>query len=911
MFLERVIDDFLENYVDYSTEDIIFVTPFRRSALFLRKIYAQKLHKVTISPEFITLDNLLERISGIRKMSDIQGLFELYHIYKENTDTERDDFEKFIGWGQLLWNDFSDIDHYLIPQKDIFPYMEAIKEAEHWSVGEELTTIQKRYLTFWRNLGSYYKNLRSEMLQQRLGYQGFIAREAVSQLDVYKSKNEKKLHIFVGFNALTKAQEHIIQYILEEMKGDIYWDIEKYLLEGEHSAGYFIKKYINEWRYYQGRLPKWIKDTPINRNIAIYGTPKQVNQVHLLTDILEKLPEIELDQTAIVLSDSDMLLPLLQSIDTHKLPINITMGYPLQQTPLHDLFSSFFKLYISGKWYHKEVKALLMQPFLSNLFSEDYKKNTISFINEYNLIYIYKKHLEKYVKDADKILIDLIFDDTKNISVSRLIENVLRFLFIIRESLEKDESSNKLNLEYLYNFYELFNQLDFLQRKYGFIENIKSLYYLYNDLLAKQKLNFRGEPLQGLQIMGILEAQNIQFKNVLVTSLNEGIFPKGNSKNSLIPFDVRTNLELPTYKQEDYVYTYYFYRILQHTNKAILFYNTDTEGLKGSEKSRFILQLFSALRIEPTIKSPEVKIVEHQPIEVLKNREIINKLKDIATGKDKKHGRGFSSSALTSYIMNPIIFYQQQILDVKDEKEVEEIVENRSFGDIIHRVLQILYTPYIGKILFKENIKQMREKVSLVVRKIFIEYQKNEDITGKNVFILKTIEEYIHKFLSVDEKNVSEQIVELLFLEKKILTEVRYEEFDFPILYNGTLDRVEKRNGAIYIVDYKTGRVEQRQITLTEKHWEKLIIDFKYSKAFQLLMYAYLLRKSGKVEDDIPIYVGNYSFKNLKPGFLGFKIASGKPMVSIDNAILTKFEEKLIALLTEIYDPSIPFVEKK
>ena len=261
--------------------------------------------------------------------------------------------------------------------------------------------------------------------------------------------------------------------------------------------------------------------------------------------------------------------------------------------------------------------------------------------------------------------------------------------------------------------------------------------------------------------------------------------------------------------------------------------------------------------------------------------------------------------------MNPIIFYQQQILDVKDEKEVEEIVENRSFGDIIHRVLQILYTPYIGKILFKENIKQMREKVSLVVRKIFIEYQKNEDITGKNVFILKTIEEYIHKFLSVDEKNVSEQIVELLFLEKKILTEVRYEEFDFPILYNGTLDRVEKRNGAIYIVDYKTGRVEQRQITLTEKHWEKLIIDFKYSKAFQLLMYAYLLRKSGKVEDDIPIYVGNYSFKNLKPGFLGFKIASGKPMVSIDNAILTKFEEKLIALLTEIYDPSIPFVEKK
>ena len=206
-----------------------------------------------------------------------------------------------------------------------------------------------------------------------------------------------------------------------------------------------------------------------------------------------------------------------------------------------------------------------------------------------------------------------------------MIENVIELLFYIKDLLEKENELNRLNLEYLYNFYELFNQIRYLQEKFGFIQDPKSLYYIYNDLLAKQKLNFRGEPLEGLQIMGILEAQNIHFENIFLTSLNEGIFPKGKSTNSMIPFDVRKNLELPTYKEEDYAYSYYFYRILQHTHRAILLYNTDTDGLRGSERSRFVLQLLSDYRIRSQVKFPEVKIIKQNQIEIAKDKNIIEK----------------------------------------------------------------------------------------------------------------------------------------------------------------------------------------------------------------------------------------------------------------------------------------------
>ena len=547
---------------------------------------------------------------------------------------------------------------------------------------------------------------------------------------------------------------------------------------------------------------------------------------------------------------------------------------------------------------------------MSNLLSENYKRDTITYINKHNLSYVYKQALNIYKKEEDKVIIDLLFDDEKNISVSKLIKNIIELLFVIKESLEKEENENLLNLEYIYNFYELFNQIYYLQEKHYFIDSVKSLYYIYNDLLVKQKLNFKGEPLRGLQIMGILEAQNIHFKNVLMASMNEGIFPKGNTHNSLIPFDVRANLGLPTYKESDYTYSYYFYRILQHSDKATLFYNTETDSLKGGEKSRFILQLLADYKVTPQVRFPEVKIVKQQPIEIVKDKTILEKLVSIATGNDPKHKKGFSPSSLTTYVRNPMDFYQQQILDIRDEVEVEEIIEDRSLGTIIHRILELLYKPYENNIISKHNIAEIRKEVKKETKEVFKKYQQNTEIAGKNIFVQRTIEEYVNKFLDIDEKNASHQVVELISVEQKIQTDIKFDEFPFPIRFNGTIDRVERRGNDVYIVDYKTGIVERDDVKLSDRGWEDLLLDYKYSKAFQLLMYAYLLFKIGQIKETDNVYIGNYSFRRLKLGFIGFRNGKDKEPSLIDSQVRTDFEQKLITLLQEIYNPEIPFVEK-
>ncbi|MDO4880973.1 MAG: PD-(D/E)XK nuclease family protein [Capnocytophaga sp.] len=920
MFLQRVITDILQNYKNINPENMVFVLPHRRGIVFLKKYFAQQIGKVCMSPDFITMDNLLERISGYTKMPELTQLFELYDSYKNACISEPDDFEKFMGWAKMILQDFNDIDHYLIENKKIFPYIYAIKEVEHWSVSIEKPTEElKKHLQFWSELGGYYEAFYEKMKLQKQGYQGFIAREAVKELDTYIQKNNEKLHIFVGFNDLTLAEEKIIKKILTELPSEIYWDIDnKYLKNEGHSAGEFIRKY-KKWDYYnKDRQPKWLEENQEEKHIEIIGVPKEINQAHFVAQKIEEIPHSELEKTALVLGEENMLIPVLQSISNENFSINITMGYPLQQTPLNDLFGAYFKLYTleNTSWYHKDVIALLLQPMVSNLLSEEYRNNILNKIYKSNIVYVSKKIILEGAKDIDEEIINLFFVERKEVTPSVLIANAIEIIKIIKNSLNKEEKYNDLYLEYLYSFYQLFSQLYQLQEQFGFITMEKVLRQIYNDLLIKQKLSFQGEPLEGLQIMGIIEAQNIDFERVIITSMNEGIFPLGKSSVSFIPFDVRRVLNLPTYQERDAIYSYYFYRIIQRAKHICLIYNTEAESIKGNEKSRFILQLLEADRnLKETILAPKVNSEIIPPLHIPKTSELMEKLIAIATGNDEKRKKGFSPSALTSYVHNPITFYEQVVLNIQEEQEVEEIIETRTFGKIVHSTLEALYDAedeyqqkkYIGKILTEKDIEEMQEKVPELVQKNIKEYREEEYLEGKNILIFNVIKEYIHRFLEMEKKAVATEKIEVLAIEEKLKIEVNFPEFSHKFLFNGTADRIERRNGKLYIIDYKTGKVEPNDVKLSENSWENLIIDFKYSKVFQLLMYAYMINKS-KLYPDNEIFVGNYSFKNLEKGFMGLK--EDKEIIPADLNILNLFEEKLKTLLLEIFNPDIPFVEK-
>ncbi|MDO4781912.1 MAG: PD-(D/E)XK nuclease family protein [Capnocytophaga felis] len=905
-YLKSVVADVLECFPD-ELENLIFITSGKRPALFLKKYFAELNHKTSIAPEFIGISELFTRISGVESFGELPLLFEFYDTYKSVCKKEPDDFETFIGWGQTLLKDFSEIDQYLVEPEKIFPYIHALKEAEHWSGADELTEMQKKHLEFWNTLGDYYFALNEKLTSLNKGYSGFIAKKAVEKLPHYIQNNTNKIHIFVGFNALSKAEQKIIHSILMDSKSEIYWDIDDYFIKSEeHDAGYFIRKYIKNWKYYETNKPKWLNSNYLQeKEIHITGVPKSINQAHEVAELLRKTPNSELEKTALIIADENLLIPMLQSVKPNT-SVNITMGYPLQQTPLNDLFTGYFRLHLSKNFYYKDILNLISQPFLQNIFTEEAIIKISEFIKERNLNYLTREKILEATPDAQKEFIEILFPEKDENLINKLIDNTLLLIYSIKQKINNDDGKHTLTLEFLYRFYLLFNQLKQLQNKFGYIDSVKSLYHFYLDVLQKSSLNFVGEPLEGLQVMGVLESRSLDFENIIITSVNEGVLPLGKSGNSFIPYDVKYFLELPTYKEKDAVYSYNFYRMLQHSRKIHLIYDTEMSGLKSKEKSRFVLQLLaeriSTHRVLHQVKAPEVYPATAPKIIIPKTDDILERLKNMAE-------KGISPSSLTNYILNPITFYQQNVLQVYEERDVEETVEARTFGDIVHGTLEDLYKPLLKQILTESHFKAMRPKVRSLIEKHFLEKYKNSEFkSGKNLLIFNVIYEYVNRFLDLEITEIlkgTEIIV--LHLEQRLSIPFESKILPFPIHFKGIIDRIDLRNGILHIIDYKTGKVNHNNVCVSD--WDLLITDFKYSKAFQLLTYAYMFDKQNQNQQNM--IAGNFSFKSLNQGLIKFHIKQGREIAyEISPQVIEIYSEYTEKLLSEIFDPNVPFSEK-
>lgn len=902
-YLKSVVADVLECFPD-ELENLIFVTSGKRPSLFLKKYFAELNHRASIAPEFIGISELFTRISGVKSIGELPLLFEFYDTYKSVCKKEPDDFETFIGWGQTLLKDFSEIDQYLVQPEKIFPYIHALKEAEHWSGADELTEMQKKHLEFWNTLGDYYFALNEKLTSLNKGYSGFIAKKAVEKLPAYIQNNGNKIHIFVGFNALSKAEQKIIHSILMDSKSEIYWDTDEHFIKSEeHDAGYFIRKYIKNWKYYNTNEPKWLNNNYLQeKEIHITGVPKSINQAHTVAELLQKTPNTELEKTALIVADENLLIPMLQTVNPNT-SVNITMGYPLQQTPLNDLFTTYFRLHLSKSFYYRDVLNLISQPFLQDIFTSEGINAISNYVKERNLNYLTREKILEATLESQKEFMKMLFPEKDENLINNLIDNALRLIYSIKQNTDAEDKKHTLTLEFLYRFYLLFNQLKQLQHTFGYIDSVKTLYHFYLDVLQKSSLNFVGEPLEGLQVMGVLESRSLDFENIIITSVNEGVLPLGKSGNSFIPYDVKRFLELPTYKEKDAVYSYNFYRILQRAKKIHLIYDTEMSGLKTKEKSRFILQLLAEKipthQITHQVKAPEVYPATAPKMIISKTDDILERLKNLAE-------RGISPSALTNYILNPITFYQQNVLQVYEERDVEETVEARTFGDIVHGTLEDLYRPLLKKILKEEDFKAMRPKVRGLVEKHFLEKYKNSEFkSGKNLLIFNVIYEYINRFLDLEVAEIRKgtEIV-ILHLEQQIRVPFESEVLPFPVFLKGIIDRIDLRNNVLHIIDYKTGKVTHNSVCVSD--WDLLISDFKYSKAFQLLTYAYMFGQ--EFQNQQSIIAGNFSFKNLNQGLIKFHTKQGREIAyEITPEVIEIYKKYAEELLLNIFDVNTPF----
>jgi hypothetical protein len=629
----------------------------------------------------------------------------------------------------------------------------------------------------------------------------------------------------------------------------------------------------------------------------------------LLKEIHKNTPAL-LQNTAVVLGDESLLNPLLNSIPEEIERVNITMGYPLQMTPLAGMFSQFFELFMyidSRGWFYKHLLSFISNNYIQLVLSNEKVKSTTALeeeIKKRNWVYIDQEDIN-FLEQEHGIAISQLFFDP-NPSPEEFLERCLALVSVLKEKFE--EEANILGLEYLYRFYSLFSQLKEMLKKFPFIEDMKSLYRLFKELLASENVDFQGEPLEGLQIMGMLESRNLDFETVIITSVNEGILPSGKTSNSFIPYDVKTEFDLPTYKEKDAVYTYHFYRLLQRAKNIYIIYNTEPDVLEGGEKSRFITQLLtdSGKRTEIThviatpLIHPAVKTAQH----ISKDSPLMERLKEVAA-------QGLSQTTLTEYIRNPIGFYKKTILQIEEAAEVEETIAANTFGTIIHDVLEELYLPFVGAFLTPEKLKALKPGLERVVRSHFAKtYGDTHVLSGKNLIAFKVVIRYLENFLTMEMKDALQHRIKILALEEKMRMKLPIPGMDFPVFLKGKLDRVDERDGVPRIIDYKTGNVKSSQVEISG--WDEMTTDFEYSKAFQLLCYA--LMYTG--ENPVPtLEAGIISFKNLSAGIMPFatkdRKGSRKKHPEITKETLELFREQLNRLILEICDPRIPFEEKE
>jgi hypothetical protein len=901
-FISQTLDHILTTTTSF--ENVVVILPSQRAKVFVKQTLKDKI-KVGFLPEILNIEQFINQISGIKKVDNIQLLFHFYTIYKRLEKTPVS-FDVFASWAFTVLQDFNDIDQHLINASDIFIYLRDIQRLKKWSVKGEFTPteLMKDHYSFLEKLHTFYSAFYEFLKEKKIGYQGLIYRESCKIIDKFLEQNTHKKFFFIGFNALNKAEEFLFQKVLVNEGSEIYWDLDIAFFNSNHQAGKFIRKYKSEWSYYEKNDLKVIGNSFSKpKHIEVIGASKNTTQIKYAGEILENFSDFS--NTALILADETLLPIMLNSLPTNIDAINITMGYPLKDLPTTNLITSIFQLFISqeklqktlaNEFYYKDVLRFLKHESIYKLISD------IHFFTEeiaiQNQTFMKQSHLAKLFENIGverRVILTSIFNPYS--SIEEFIDRILHLIKVLKEEV------SALEKEYLFRFYTAFMQLKTLQKEYKYFPDLKTLSLFFRQLISSESLSFQGEPLKGLQLMGMLETRVLDFENILLVSSNEGVLPASSQQKSFIPFDVKIDFDIPTYREKDAIFSYHFFRLTQRAKNIFIIYNTEHDVFGSGEKSRFVTQL-EMMRTDVIQKIVTPKVLNHKASlkNIAKNESVIERLRELAK-------KGISPSALTNYLYNPISFYKQKILKLKELEDVQETIAYTTLGTVVHQTLDELYRPFIGKFLSIDSIDLMNKMVrELVIKHFRNEYTNGDITTGKNRLIFEVAIRFVTNFLAQEKQLLQDtnNQLKILATEETLATDLHIEGIDFPIKLHGQVDRVDELNGVLRIIDYKTGMVSSSDLRVVA--FERLREKEQY-KAIQVLLYAYLYTKSKKYHCKQPLKAGMYSFKNLHSGFLAVDFSSNyrKPMVEITSEKLEEFIDEIKNYLKEIYSLEADF----
>lgn len=898
-FLERAASHI---YAKHKNElgQIALVLPNQRANLFLRKHFSKQLEKASWSPKFLSIEDFIREISGLQLIDNIDLVIELYSVHKKIEKEKAESLEDFMQWANTLLQDFNEIDRYLLDADSLFEHLTDIQRIKYWDPkADGFTKFQKENIQFWTKLKEYYHLFQKRLLDEKKAYQGLsyrIAAEGISRRFL-EGKDFKRVY-FIGFNALTKAENQIINFFIQNEHAEMLYDSDSYYMaDSIQEAGKFLRPI---WREEQENF-RWLFNNFVesNKKIHVNGLKGNIAQVKAVGNYLRNIPTDQLSETAIILADENVLPVLLDSLPTSVEKANITMGLPLDAGPVYLFFHEFFQLHLNterlqeGNFYYKNLLKVLESPILQSSSGNDTGKLRKK-INQDKLFYISKKKMEE-LQIANEIK-PLFQCSTTN--VGQLIETLLNFIDLAKEHSVEDPLQN----EYLFQFMKIFKRLENLIVENSETEiNLKSAYGIFKQMAASSTIPFYGEPLQGLQIMGVLESRTLDFKNVIFLSLNEGVLPAGKSNNSFIPYDIKIEKGLPSYKEKDAIFAYHFYRLIQRAENIELFYNSQSDSLNGGEESRFIKQLLQEIPSKAPNSTIEKKNL-NPALGPKGNSEVIIPKTDAILEQIQKHlEKGISPSALSTFLTCPLDYYYKYILGMSPLDETEESLQAHTFGSITHEALENLYKPFLGEFLSTGIINKIAENAERELQKSFA-MQKFQIKTGKNHLIYQVALQYIQNFLVFEKNRIkkTKDKIQLLLLEKSFECSL---DFQFPdknpmkVKLKGKADRIEKEGNLIRIIDFKTGGFKDSDLNI--KSPEDFLLPEK-SKALQLMMYSLIFNTAYPQNKMIPSI---FLLRLPSKGFLTFsKNTLGLEQEEIDEG--RKVVKKAISAL---FDQDLPF----
>lgn len=873
-FLKQVAHYLYTNHRSELSEYCL-VFPGRRAGVFFTAYLNEMIEKPMLSPELITINELISSLTKLQQADQVSLVLKLHEVYAKETG-HQEPLDEFFFWGEILLADFDDVDKYLLNADDLFTNISDLKELENQF--DYLTEEQKRaidefwgnldkvphsfnkekFIAIWIKLAAIYHRFKEVLKQNNIAYSGMIYREVAEAFNEQLGAELKaKKYVFVGFNALNNCEKTIFKRLDNLQKAMFFWDYDDfYLKDPDNEAGRFLHTNLVLFPAPKNFVPE--SGLPASqRKITMVSVPGNITQAQAVN-----LPQVlktfringRFDNTAFVLADENLLIPVISSVGNSFSDINITMGYPFVNTPVYGFVSQLISLQKnirrsakSPVFYHKPVVALLNHQFVV----DQEIKQFVAGIHKKNKVYIEaaELNLSPFVSrifscpESWTDILDYFLDVLKELS--------LKFDSALDEQV-------KLESEYLFQAFLAIQRLkDMLVALNVPDFPVKILYRLLDQSLRRISIPFEGEPLTGLQIMGLLETRTLDFENLVLFSANEGFLPRIAAGHSFVPYHLRKGFGMPTYEDRDAMYAYYFYRMIQRTENTVLVYNSITEGIASSEKSRFLYQLLydSEFEIEELNLSFNFKGTTNESIRIEANDGHIQKL--IARYSEKN----LSPSAINTYLDCKLKFYFKYIAGIKEKDELKEEIDAVLFGNLFHYAIELLYKPFVNKTVEAHALKLLRndkhkidavvmESIAVIYYQLAPEEATRLNLNGQSMLIASHIHEYICQLLENDIQ-FAPFVVESLEKEYSANYEVVTGEKTLKIKIGGFVDRTDRIADGLRIIDYKTGR----NLKLDFKEWSQLTDRDYYDRRkeiFQTLIYCDILSRSGISESIFP-----------------------------------------------------------